>query len=73
MSQNFRFYRHEIGLSQIELAEAARVPRYKIQLSERGIASLTHDEGRRIARKLGAVDSPLPEWISCLVEPEICE
>ena len=48
-----KMWRLEHGLSQVELSAAAGVPRYVIQLAERGVRSLEPDEMNRLACTLG--------------------
>lgn len=62
-----RYCRQELGLSQIELAEAAQTPRYKIQLGERGIPIFTKAEARRLARILSPNKDEFTSWISNLI------
>ena len=68
--QNLRFQRIELGLSQFELSAAAQVPRYKIQLAERGITCLSQAEAYRILAKLGIKEEGLPSWMQPLIEEE---
>jgi hypothetical protein len=69
MSTNLKSQRQEIGISQIELSMAARVPKYKIQLAEKGIPCLSLIEASQIVAKLGNYKE-LPTWIIHLIEQE---
>lgn len=48
--KNLRIYRLELGLSQIELALSTGIPRYRIQLAERGVIELSEIEVSIISR-----------------------
>ena len=43
-----KFWRLERGLSQLELAQAVGLPRYKIQLHEQGLTALAQSELERV-------------------------
>ena len=51
--KDLRSRRIELGLSQWELALAAEVPRYAIQLAEQGIRGLTVEHVIALAEALG--------------------
>lgn len=71
MNNKLQVFRREIGINQYELAEVAKVPRYKIQLAEQGIAVLTPTEVDRILRKLGIKVKPVPIWATELIDVEV--
>jgi transcriptional regulator with XRE-family HTH domain len=48
-----RYWRQERGLTQIELAQAANVPRYAIQLAEESGLALHPDDVKALAETLG--------------------
>lgn len=43
-----KYLRHELRISQYELAEASGIPRWKIQLAEQGLRGLEPDEKQAI-------------------------
>lgn len=49
---NLKQLRQAFLLSQFELSAAVGIPRYKIQLHEQGVLSLTYQELENIAQKL---------------------
>lgn len=59
MSNKLKFWRLERQVSQIELAIAAGVPRYRIQFVEQGVSQLSIDEAQRIASILGCKPTDL--------------
>ena len=50
--KTIRFLRREAGLTQIELANLARVPRHKIQLHEQGLHQLPDSTKAKIIELL---------------------
>ena len=63
-------FRRELGLSQFELVDLAKVQRHKLQLAERGIAILTEEEANRVAKVLG-LKMPIPKWLEELVSKDL--
>ncbi len=61
-------HRKELGISQYELADVAKVPRHRIQLTEQGIPCLTLEEVNRVLTKLGLVFSENTEWMVAMIE-----
>lgn len=61
-------HRKELGISQHELAEVAKVPRYRVQLTEQGIPCLTLEETKRVLCKLGLVFNENTEWMVAMIE-----
>lgn len=72
MNYKIKELRREVGLSQYELAEVSKVPRYKVQLTEQGIACLAVDELTRILKMLGLKYDPSNEWMNQLIDNEAC-
>lgn len=60
--------RKDVGLTQIELSLAAKLPKYKIQLAENGIPVLTTPEAIRISKILGFGN--VPDFIKTLIEED---
>jgi transcriptional regulator with XRE-family HTH domain len=56
-----KLWRMERGLSQYELAEAAQIARWKIQLLELGIQAPSKDEYGRLLGALGVNSSELKQ------------
>lgn len=48
-----KFYRQELGLSQIELGLAANISRYVVTLCEQGVRAPTEEEKAKISNALG--------------------
>lgn len=46
--KSMRFMRDDMGLSQIELSQATRIPRWKIQLHEQGVMFMSQEEEKLI-------------------------
>lgn len=68
MNQKLKQFRREVGINQYELADAASIPRYKIQLAEQGIAILTKTEAERVLSKLGLSVKQIPDWMILLID-----
>lgn len=60
-------YRKDNRLSQIELGDAARVPRSRIQIAERGIPVFSRPQAVRIAKVLQLATDPLNAELEALV------
>jgi DNA-binding XRE family transcriptional regulator len=63
----FKRFRIEMGLTQVELSLAAKIPRYKIQIAEQGVACFSADELAAI-NTVFAVKNLNLNWMSELLK-----
>lgn len=71
MSNGLKFWRIERRISQVELATATGIPRYRIQLIEQGVAPLTPEEAIKISKTLGCLLTDLlADWPEATPESE---
>lgn len=65
-----REFRKELQITQMQLADLIKLPRYKIQLAEDGIRCLNHTEAHRLKSVFAPTSVSLPNWLNDLLWEE---
>ena len=58
MINKFKEHRRDKGLTQAALVEQAKVPRYKVQMAEKGFPALSTSEASALANVFGYQETP---------------